>query len=100
MIKNSAPASTSKIDKGGSKSDINLSDPRGAFIGAVLTMSWQLAIVVLIPVVGGFELDRHFKTLPIITIIGFVIAVAGVVMVLKRMLNELNQSFLNPGVKK
>lgn len=52
------------------------------FIVMALNMSWQLAIVVIGPIVGGHYLDEYFKTTPIWTIAGFVAALAGVVGVL------------------
>lgn len=54
------------------------------FFSATLTMSWQLAIVVLIPILGGVELDRKFHTVPVMTIIGFIVAVAGVSAIIWR----------------
>lgn len=59
------------------------------FMLAVGSMSWQLAVVVLVPVVGGFKLDEYLHTLPLLTITGFVIAMVGMFMVLKRTLDEL-----------
>lgn len=96
MSKNSTPVTTSKSEKGETEPSRNLVDPKSAFIGAVLTMSWQLAIVVLLPVIGGYQLDNHLKTSPLWVIVGFVIAIVGVIGVLKHMLGELHQSFLNP----
>lgn len=61
------------------------------FLGAVVSMSWQLAVVVLVPVVGGFKLDERLDTLPALTILGFIVAMAGVFIVLKRMLQEIDR---------
>jgi F0F1-type ATP synthase assembly protein I len=57
---------------------------RNLFLIMALNMTWQLAIVVLLPVVGGYYLDQHFGTTPILVIIGAVIAVLGVAGVLRR----------------
>ena len=54
------------------------------FLGAVMNMSWQLAVVVLVPVLGGHILDSHFKSSPIWTIAGFVVAVAAASVVVWR----------------
>ena len=62
------------------------------FVGAVFDMSWQLAIVVLVPIIGGFELDKHFHTTPILVIVGFVIAMLGTFVVIKRMFLEYSNS--------
>jgi F0F1-type ATP synthase assembly protein I len=48
------------------------------FFSAAFTMSWQLLLTVLVPIVGGFELDRKLHTKPFMTILGFVLAIAGV----------------------
>ncbi|MGC1176961.1 MAG: AtpZ/AtpI family protein [Candidatus Saccharimonadales bacterium] len=57
---------------------------RTQFLMAALNMSWQLAIVVLVPIVGGFELDKLFGTLPALTIIGFIAAMIGMGLVVWR----------------
>ncbi len=53
-------------------------------------MSWRLAIVVLVPIIGGFKLDQHWHAAPWLTIGGFVVALAGTALVLWRMLQEVN----------
>ena len=65
------------------------------FTMAVLDMSWQLAIVVLVPVIGGYELDKHMHSTPWLTIIGFVLAMAGAYFVMKRMLKEYGGKTVN-----
>ncbi len=64
--------------------------PSAVFISLALDMSWRLAIVVLVPIIGGFELDKKLKTTPLITIVGFVIAMIGMALVLWRMLKIAN----------
>lgn len=54
-------------------------------------MSWRLAIVVLVPVIGGFELDQHFNTGPWLSIAGFVLAGGGIAVVLKQMLRDVGR---------
>ena len=46
------------------------------FVGTLLTLSWQLLIVVVAPVVGGHFMDQHFKTDPLYTLIGFGLALS------------------------
>ena len=58
------------------------------FMVMALNMSWQLAIVVIIPLVGGYKLDQHFDTTPIYTVIGLIIAFLGTLSVLYRVLKE------------
>lgn len=62
-------------------------------------MSWQLAIVVLIPVIGGFKLDQHFNTSPLWTIVGFLIAIGGMVIVVKRAVSAVPVVTPGPGPK-
>ena len=59
---------------------------RQVFVVAVLNLTWQMALVVLVPIIGGYELDHHFSTLPLLTIGGFVLASFGVAIVLWRQL--------------
>ena len=61
-------------------------DPKVIFFASVIDMSWRLAIVVLVPVIGGFELDQHFKTTPGFTIAGFVVAMIGMFFITKQTL--------------
>lgn len=71
------------------------------FMGAVLDMSWQMAIVVLVPIIGGVELDKHWHTTPWLTICGFIIAMFGTYLVIKRMLAAYGDTSLsNPKDKK
>ena len=58
------------------------------FITMALDMTWRLAIVVLVPVIGGFELDDRLETTPVFIITGFVLAMAGIALVFWRTLQE------------
>lgn len=53
---------------------------------AALNMSWQLAIVVLVPLLVGVKLDKHFHSLPLWTGLGFLVAMAGMALVVWRQL--------------
>ncbi len=55
-----------------------------------LDMSWRLAAVVLVPIIGGYELDSHFGTTPLITVCGFVIAMVGAGLVMWRTMQAAN----------
>lgn len=59
---------------------------RRLFFVSALNMTWQLAVVVLLPIGGGFQLDKKFGTLPILTIIGFIVAITSMVIVVNRQL--------------
>lgn len=45
------------------------------FIGATINLSWRLALTVLIPLIGGIQLDKKFDSSPSYTITGFMLAV-------------------------
>lgn len=66
------PSPTKKVDR---------SNPKREFFAAALNMSWQLAIVVLVPIIGGFELDKKLDIVPVLTIAGFILAMAGMALV-------------------
>ena len=68
-------------------------NPGGIAVGLTLSMSWQLAVVVLLPVVGGHMLDNHLHPhgTPIYTLIGLLLAIAGMIGVVRRTLAELNK---------
>lgn len=57
---------------------------RAILINSALDMSWRLAIAVLVPIIGGFELDKHFNTAPFLTIVGFLLSMTGLFFILKR----------------
>lgn len=66
--------------------------PSSVFIGMALDMSWRLAIVVLVPIIGGAELDKILHTEPLLLIIGFVLALAGMALVMWQTLQTANQA--------
>lgn len=85
--KTPSPATTAKLQNDGGKTPSSSS----VFFAAVMDMSWRLAIVVLVPIIGGYELDQNIGSEPWLTVLGFVIALAGVGVVLWQMLKEVSQ---------
>jgi len=69
------------------------------FVGAVFDITWQMVIVVLVPIIGGFELDKHLKTTPILTIIGFILAMAGTYGVIRKALADYGNTLTTKGGK-
>jgi hypothetical protein len=63
---------------------------RRAFVMMVVTMTWQLALVVLIPVIAGVQLDKAFDT-SFITFIGLGIAFVGSAVVMWRTMQVANR---------
>ena len=90
MTKTAAHKSTPLGPLGEDKSETEQLSPSSEFLVAALSMSWQLAVVVLVPVVGGFKLDQHLSSAPLWTIVGFVLAMAGMGAVVWRQLQQLN----------
>lgn len=78
------PANNSKVTVGKAE------NPQSVFTGMALDMSWRLALVVLIPIIGGYELDSKLGTTPLLTILGFLLAMAGSGLVMWRTLQVAN----------
>lgn len=72
---------------------------RQEFFVAVMNMSWQLAIVVLVPIIGGAKLDKHFHTMPLWTIVGFIIAMIGMGAVIWRQMIKFGPKSTRSNVK-
>jgi F0F1-type ATP synthase assembly protein I len=66
-------------------------DPQSVFVGMALDMSWRLALVFLVPIVGGFELDSRLGTTPLLTILGFILAIIGVGLVMRQTVQAANK---------
>lgn len=65
--------------------------PGSIFMVMALDMSWRLAIVVLVPIVGGFKLDQKLATTPWLTVLGFVLAMVGMAWVMWQTLQKANR---------
>jgi F0F1-type ATP synthase assembly protein I len=86
----STPNKKTSVASGNKKPVASTPELKSMFVAAALSMGWQLAVVVIVPIVGGFELDQHFHTSPVWEIIGFVVAALGFVVVVRRQLTDLN----------
>lgn len=74
---------------------------RSLFFGMVLNMSWQLAVVVIVPIVGGHMLDEHYNSSPWLTVAGLAVAALGIIGVLVRTVKMANErATKGPGVKR
>jgi F0F1-type ATP synthase assembly protein I len=92
MTKTKAPTTTPSPTTGDSQlsSKGGSTNPRAEFVVAALNMSWQLAIVVLVPIIFGYELDKKLDTLPSLTILGFLLAMIGMALVVWRQMQLLD----------
>ncbi len=79
--------------KGGKKSaslDESRSTVQRQFVQMALNMGWQLAVVVLVPVIGGVYLDRALDTAHVFTFVGLALALVGTVIVMWRAMQAAN----------
>jgi F0F1-type ATP synthase assembly protein I len=66
-------------------SDFELSmQAKNQFIVTTMNMSWQLAVVVLVPLLGGHYIDQKFSTGYLFFGIGFVLALIGMSFIVWR----------------
>ena len=86
------PSST-PMDKRGTTSTvsgIDVSVYNNLFMSMALSMSWQLAIAVIVPIVGGYLIDQKVGTSPWLTLTGLVVAMVLTCVVLWRTVREAN----------
>jgi F0F1-type ATP synthase assembly protein I len=79
-MKQTTASPTPEERKSGAPTDSR--SPGAAFVVMALDMSWRLTLIVLIPILGGFQLDKKLNTSPLFTLVGFVLAMAGTAYVL------------------
>ena len=92
MTKTVTPHLTADIAQKKAKTTNDALNPKSIFVGTALSMSWQLALVVLLFVIGGHLIDQHFKTQPVFTITGFILAMIGTILIIKKALNYFNNT--------
>ncbi len=103
MSKSTKPVSQTAVPEGDSKSEAErykIAAAKQQFFSAALGMSWQLAVVVLVPIIGGFKLDESTHSAPIYTIVGFIIAMIGMALVVWRQLQLLSPTPPHKGAHK
>jgi F0F1-type ATP synthase assembly protein I len=74
----------------GTSTSVDSSRQKSQFVSLAVTMGWQLAVVVLIPVIGGAELDKAFKSSPALLLVGLAIALLGTILVMWRSVKAAN----------
>ena len=97
-----ATASQPHVARGGASTTDDLTKPstvtpaatsaQNSFVAMVLAMSWQLAVVVVVPIVGGHYLDQRLHTAPWLILLGVLIAGAGMLMVMVRIVGQANSA--------
>jgi F0F1-type ATP synthase assembly protein I len=56
-----------------------------------LGMSWQLLVVIVLPLIAGRYADTQFHASPLWTIVGLVIGLAGTIVVVRQAMTQLNE---------
>ena len=79
-----APTSAKGVQAPSSSHLRKSSNSRPNLVTAAANLSIQLAVVFLVFVVAGHELDVHLHTLPVWTAVGFVLAISGMALVVWR----------------
>ena len=51
-------------------------------------MSWQLAVIVIVPIVGGYKLDTIFQLSPVLTLLGLMVGLIGSIVVIRRAMDS------------
>ncbi len=69
------------------------------FISTSLTMGWQLAVTVLVPVFIGSRLDEHFNTSPRYTVIALLLGILMGVLVVARIIRQVSAPETKGGKK-
>jgi uncharacterized membrane protein YjfL (UPF0719 family) len=100
MDSSTTPKKETSPAPGEKKEPVTNAEVRSVFIAAALSMGWQLAVVVVVPIVGGYELDQHLHTSSAWEIVGFVVALLGFFVVVRQQLSDLNEMDRREGHKK
>lgn len=78
------PQSVAGESGSASKQPVDQAVYSALFVSMVLSMTWQLAIVVILPIIGGYWLDQRLHSSPVATLAGLVLAILGMVAILWR----------------
>jgi hypothetical protein len=94
-----APQSTPPSLRGESSPQTKSRKAQSQFVSLGLTMGWQLAVVVLVPVIIGVQLDKTMGTSFVWTFVGLGVALVGSGFVMWRTMQKAN-SFPVPKLSK
>lgn len=73
-------------------------NPSGVVIGIAITMAWQLAIVVILPIVVGSLADAKLRSSPTCVLIGLGVGALGMIVVVRRATQDL-ATYMQPPIK-
>ena len=100
MNKKAAPKSTTTTNTSDHQSINSTLIARSNFIAIAASMSWQLAIVFLAPILGGYYLDSKFKTSPALLLVGFVISLTLSFLMIRKFYVQFNNLSSKDGSRK
>jgi F0F1-type ATP synthase assembly protein I len=67
------------------------STQKSQFVRLALQMGWQLAVVVLVPVIAGVQLDKMLDSAPILLFVGLALALGGTIVVMWHTMQTANR---------
>lgn len=73
---------------------------RNLFFGGLVSMGWRLAVMVLLPLFIGVQIDKRFDTSPNFTLGAFFIAIAGASYLIWKTYARLQREQLLADLKK
>lgn len=97
MSRDAARSSTPPKSKG-EKEPVKTN--KAIFLAAITDLTWRMALVVLVPLIGGFKLDEALHTSPALAILGFVVAMAGLFVVMKQAVATADERFGSKGASR
>jgi F0F1-type ATP synthase assembly protein I len=100
MNKKAAPKTTTTSNLNDKQSTSDAIIAKTNFIATASSMSWQLAIVFLVPIIGGYYLDDSLKSSPLFLLIGFVLALSASFLIIRKFYVEFNKVNSKTGDKK
>jgi F0F1-type ATP synthase assembly protein I len=75
-------------------------DARSMLLSNMLTMGWRLAVMVLLPIFLGVQLDKRFDSSPSLTLAAFFIAIFGAGVMIYRAYIEMTAQVAQENAKK
>jgi len=73
------------------ESSLRALSARRQFVISSISMGWQLAGAVLIPVIIGVKLDQRFDSKPSYTLAALIIAVGGAIVIIMNTIDQVNK---------
>jgi hypothetical protein len=92
MDRPTAPKKKTSPASGDKEDPLTSAELQATFLATAVSMGWQLAVAVVVPIVGGYELDQHLHKSAVWEVAGFIVAGLGFYGVLKYQLAAINMS--------